>query len=101
MTNLIFITVVATLAIAGTATAQTSTPSNDRNQATPRLLLTPAPEEKGPAPTARRQQTAQGSFDPWRATHHELDNIADKLNACMLHPPAAQAPCIDQAIHNP
>jgi hypothetical protein len=52
------------------------------------------------APSGSRQ-TAQANFDPWQAKGHELDNIADKLSACMLHPPEMRQPCLDEAIRNP
>lgn len=48
-------------------------------------------------PTPR--QAAQAGLG--RSQGHKLDNIADKLNACMLHAPQDRQACIDEAVHNP
>jgi TolA-binding protein len=106
MTGRILISgLVAALAMAGisgTSVAQTK-PSNDQvpnAQSKSTRQSTPGTQSRNTAPRSQ-QQTAQAQFDPWHSKGHELDNISDKLNACMLHPPEAVKPCIDYAITHP
>jgi hypothetical protein len=52
-------------------------------------------------PEGTARQTAQAGFDPWHSKGHDLDNIADKLNSCELHPPQDMQACINEAVSKP
>ena len=60
------------------------------------------PETRAPQTRSQQSsQTAQAGFDPWHSKGHDLDNIANKLNACELHPPQDMQACIDDAVSHP
>lgn len=82
--------------ISGAASAQTSLPYDQRQNT--QMQNSQSPPSRSQAP----RQTAQATgFDPWHARGHDLDNVADKLNACMLHPPEDRQRCIDEALEHP
>src|SRR5258708_6525201 len=110
-TRLLVTAAVAALGFAGMAgvsVAQTSGPQSDQSQASQsqsQSRMSQGQQSRRQTSQTRQstgsRQTAQAGFDPWHSKGHELDNIADKLNACMLHPPEIQQSCIDEAIRTP
>jgi hypothetical protein len=94
----------ASLILPGLAAAQMPPPPANAPQAAPsapvshtpkvetHLSQTPTVDEK---PTAQQQASAG---DPWTSQGHDLDNIADKLSACVDRQPSEREACIKQAI---
>lgn len=99
---LIFVVAAVTTAgVLGTAVAQTPSSQNQMQNSQGRS------PQSAQGTTSRdnamqSRQTAQAQpFDPWHSKGHKLDNISDKLNACVLHPPEVVRQCIDYAITHP
>ncbi len=88
--------VITAAGIGYPALAQSTAPPAPQTQRQPETLLTQAPTVTGP--TANERSADQGGFDPWTAQGHELDNIADRLSACVEHDPPQREACLRQAI---
>jgi hypothetical protein len=76
------------------ASAQTSSSTTATQAKKPMAKKSTAKKTMAKKPAA--QKTAMAS-KPMKG-NHRLDNVADKLNACMAKPVGERQPCMDQAL---